>query len=77
MYGKPAMTRFKIRCTCVKSSHTVYECNSSDCPHPILQAALPPLYGSITFTHVEENSRTLVWLNYPTYVKKQRGHLNG
>ncbi len=24
-------------------------------PTPPLQAALPPLYGSITFTHLEEN----------------------
>ncbi len=29
--------------------------SSSDCPHPLIQAALPPLYCSITFTHLEEN----------------------
>jgi hypothetical protein len=36
-----------------------------------LLTALPPTYGSITFTSLEENYSTL-WLNYHTYVKKQR-----
>jgi hypothetical protein len=36
-----------------------------------LLAALPPLYGSITFTSLEENYST-VSLNYHTYVKKLR-----
>jgi hypothetical protein len=31
-----------------------------------LLAALPPLYGSITFTSLEENYST-IWLNYYTY----------
>ncbi len=34
----------------------------------------PSLYGSITFTHLEENSST-VKLNYYTYVKKQGENL--
>jgi len=37
--------------------HNQYEL--LDCPQS-LQAALPPLYGSISFTHLEENYE---WLN--------------
>ncbi len=33
-------------------------------------AALPPLFGSITFIHLEDNP--IVWLNYHTYVKKKK-----
>ncbi len=74
-----------IRCTCMvqKTSHMWmlyfewlqsqhYE--SSDCPHPHYRQPSPSLYGSITFTHLK---RFLVWLNYPTYVKKQRENLYG
>ncbi len=38
---------------------------SSNFPHPPLKAALPTLYGSITFTHLEENS-SMGKLPYPS-----------
>jgi hypothetical protein len=43
---------------------------SSDCPHPPLQAALPPLYGSRTITHLEENSGMV---KIPYLCKKAKG----
>jgi hypothetical protein len=59
MYGKPSMTCFK---------HQVV----TELAYPPLQAALPALYGIITFTHLEENSRMV---KYHTYVKNQREKL--
>ena len=38
-------------------------------PHPHYRQPSPPLYGSTTFTHLEENSGVV---NYHIYVKKQR-----
>jgi hypothetical protein len=43
---------------------------SSDCPHPPLQAALPPVYGSITFTHLKEN---FSMVKLPYLCKKSKG----
>ncbi len=64
MYGNPAMTCFKYQVYLYgsKPSHiwVLYfewlqgqHYESSDCPH--VQAALPPVYGSITFSHLKEN----------------------
>jgi hypothetical protein len=44
---------------------------SPHCPHPPLQAALPPLCMAALPSPIRK--RTLVWLNYHTYFKKQRG----
>jgi hypothetical protein len=80
MYGKPAMTCSKYQVYLygshiwmlsllffegLQSRHS----ESSDSPHPSLLAAIPLLYGSITFIHLKENSS--IWLNYQTFVKKQ------
>jgi hypothetical protein len=84
MYGKPAMTCFKYQVYLYGSeaitylSVTVYferlqsqHYESSDCPHPPLQAALPPpVYGSITFTHLEEN---FSMVKLPNLCKKSKG----
>jgi hypothetical protein len=43
----------------------------SDCPHPLLQPALPPLYGSITCTHFGEKCR-IVKLKLPYLCKKEK-----
>jgi hypothetical protein len=39
-------------------------------PHPPLQAALPPLYGSINFTHLKEN---FSMVELPYIRKKNKG----
>ncbi len=85
MYCKPAMTCFKYQVALAVWfwSHRIIECytwsgyitESSNWPHPELQAALPPLYGRITFTCLEENFNKR--LNYNAYVKKQRDNLYG
>jgi hypothetical protein len=88
MYGKPAMTCFKYQvylymCMVQKPSHISvlyfewlqsqhYE--SSDCPHPPLQAALPQGLAAKPSPILK---RTLVRLNYYTYVKSQRENLFG
>jgi hypothetical protein len=88
MYGKPTMTCLNIRCTymvqkashiwmpyfvCLQSQHF----ESSDCPnlHPPSQSALPPsLYGSITFTHLE-NILSTVKLPYPMLKSIGKTHM--
>ncbi len=49
---------------------------SSACPHPHYRQPSTFLIGSVIFTHLEENS-TVLWLNYNTYMKRQRERLYG
>ncbi len=89
LYGKPAMTCFKYQVYLYGSESITY---LNDIlwafrkpalwvirlPPSPLQAALPPLYGSIflTITHLEENY-SMAKLQYLLYVKKQRENPNG
>jgi hypothetical protein len=61
MYGKPAMACFKYQVYLyVSEAHHIFECftlngyRASTMSHQT--APTPPLYGSITFTHLEDNS---------------------
>ncbi len=67
MYGKPAMTCFKYQVYLYGSEAITYLSAllwvvtepalwvARLPPTPPLRAALPPVYGSITFTHLKEN----------------------
>jgi hypothetical protein len=70
-YGLEVIPYLMLYFEWLQSPH--YE--SSDCPHPPLQAALPlPVYGSIAFTHLEENSSMV---KLPYLFKKKRENLPG
>ncbi len=83
MYGKPAMTCLcKISGVPVWfRNHRLFECytlsgyrastmSHQTAPHPPLLAALPPVYGSITFTHLKEN---FSMVKLPYLCKKSKG----
>jgi hypothetical protein len=63
MYGSEAITYFNANFEWLQSQQ--YE--SSHCPHPLLQAAIPPLCVAALPSPIWK--RTLVWLNYYTYLE--------
>jgi hypothetical protein len=69
MYGKPAITccKYQVFLYCSMSHHTA--------PTPHYRHALPPLCMVALPSPI--GKRSLVWLNYHTYFKKQRGNLCG
>jgi len=85
MYGKLAMTCFKYQGYLYGSEAITYlnavlwvvtgpVLEVIRLPPPPTRGSPPPsLYGSITFIW----KRTLVWLNYHSYVKKQGENLYG
>jgi hypothetical protein len=86
MYGKPAITCLKYQVFLYGSEAIIHlnayfewlqsqQYESSNCRHPPLQAALPPLCMAALPSPIWK--RTLVWLNNQTYFKKQRGNLYG
>ncbi len=68
MYGKLAIT-------CLKYQVYLYGSEAITYPHPPLQAALPTPCRAALPSPIWK--RTLVWLNYHTYVKKQGENLYG
>ncbi len=82
MYSKPAMTCFKYQVYLYGSEAMCYTMSGyrastmshQTAPHPPLQAALPPVHGSITFTHLKEN---FSMVKLPYLGKKSKGNPYG
>jgi hypothetical protein len=84
MYGKPAMTCFKYQVYLCGSEAITFlsaiqyfewlqsqHYESSDCPPtPHYRQPSPPVYGSITFTHLKDN---FSMVNLPYLCKKSKG----
>jgi hypothetical protein len=78
MYGKPAMTCLNIRCTCWFRNHHISECYVLSGYRASAMSQAPALTstlcGSITFAHLEDNSKMV---KLPHQFKKQRGNPYG